>query len=170
MHPPLARYARRVLDQETANDVATDTLRTIWSKQLPVPEDDDGRRRLRSLCYRICDGHIRNALRAERRRRSLEDLLTARASHTSMVLPDIAEDVAARDRVAAVLAKLPKAEREAVLLFLDGYTPSEIAHAVGCSGPAATMRLARAKEHLRKLLGHRGEGVRFVTDTRRPPT
>jgi RNA polymerase sigma factor (sigma-70 family) len=170
MHLPLARYARRVLDGETANDVATETLLTIWSKQLPMPADDDGQRRLRSLCYRICDGHVRNALRAERRRRSLEDLLTVRTSRASLVSPDIAEDVAARERVAAVLAKLSKAEREAVLLFLDGYTPSEIAHKVGCSGPAATMRLARAKENLRKLLQRQGEGVPVVTDTRRPAT
>jgi RNA polymerase sigma-70 factor (ECF subfamily) len=165
MFPALSRYARRSLDSATADEVAAEAMYAIWAKRPPSPTNDHERRRLLALCYRICDGYIRNAQRAERRRHSLGELLAAQASPENQVLPDVAEGVAARARVEAVLGRLPKGQREAVLLILAGHTVSEIAVILQCGERAATMRVHRARKHLRKQLEQDREGVQVASDT-----
>jgi RNA polymerase sigma-70 factor (ECF subfamily) len=126
-------------------------------------------KRLLSLCYRICDGLIRNALRAERRRRSLDNRMLERTTTDSLVVPDVAERVAGDARAVALLQRLSQADRQILLLLADGYKVAEIAVILGCGQRAATMRLRRAKDHLRTLIDRGGEEDPVGAKTKHPP-
>jgi DNA-directed RNA polymerase specialized sigma24 family protein len=83
-----------------------------------------------------------------------------------MVVPDIAESLG-EGPVATALRRLSKQDQVALLLLVDGYTVAEIAVVLGCSGPAASMRLRRAKDRLKTLMDDGGEEVPVGTDTER---
>ncbi|MDR1426623.1 MAG: hypothetical protein LBJ08_02550 [Bifidobacteriaceae bacterium] len=166
MHPPLARYARRHLDPDTANDVAVDTLRSVWTKGIEAPRDDVEHRQLLSLSYRICDGLIRNATRAEERRRALVERVTQRSSLDTQAAPDIAEGIVQAAAAEELLKQLSDADREVVALLLDGYKVAEMAVILGCGAPAVTMRLRRAKNHLISAIARDAKEDANAADTR----
>jgi RNA polymerase sigma-70 factor (ECF subfamily) len=58
-----------------------------------------------------------------------------------------------RVKLLAAVRALPLAYRVTALLTLEGLTPGEIADVLGISTNAVAIRLSRAKEHLRKLIG-----------------
>lgn len=65
--------------------------------------------------------------------------------------PDVSADV---DRLYAALARLPDAQREAIVLFeISGMSVAEIKEIQGGSLSAVKMRLARARKALANLLG-----------------
>lgn len=134
MHPRLARYAKRQLDPDTALDVASQTMETIWAKGVAAPADDTERRRLQILAYRIVQGNIRNALRAQ-----------GRAS----------EPVMADDDSTELLEKLSITDREVLALVADGYGVAEISLILDCPPAAVGKRLQRAKRNLKLILGRR---------------
>ena len=67
------------------------------------------------------------------------------------------EQAAARrqevDRVAAAIDGLPRPDRLALLLALDGWTGPEIAEEFGCSPNAVRSRLRRARQSVRERVG-----------------
>ncbi|MDR0431751.1 MAG: sigma-70 family RNA polymerase sigma factor [Bifidobacteriaceae bacterium] len=147
VHPLMRRYASGYVDPETAAEVAIDTMQSLWQKALPAPVDEQEHKQVLGLCYRICEGLTRNAMRKQGRCRSLEQRVAEHTTPESMVSPDISDAIAARERMEAFLQQLPKTDREVLVLMLAGYDISEIASASGCTPPAAKMRLKRAKEH-----------------------
>jgi RNA polymerase sigma factor (sigma-70 family) len=56
-------------------------------------------------------------------------------------------------RLIAAVRRLPLSYRQAVTLALEGLTPKEIADFLGITANAVTVRLSRAKDLLRNLLG-----------------
>lgn len=155
MHPKLVRYASRQLDIDTASEVAVDVMRTFWSKNPSQPATDVADRQLQSLCYRICDGAIRNALRAQRRHRTLVMAVASKAGPTESV-PDVA-DLVTGDTATDILGKISKTDRQVLVLVADGYRVSEIAVVLGTSPAAVSMRLRRAKSNLQQaLMAHGG--------------
>jgi len=58
-------------------------------------------------------------------------------------------------RLITAVRALPLAYRQPVLLTLEGLTPKEIADSLGITTNAVSIRLSRAKELLRALLGDR---------------
>ena len=58
-----------------------------------------------------------------------------------------------RERLLAAVRTLPEAQRQAVLLRLEGFELSEIAALQGASENNVSVRLTRARERLRELLG-----------------
>ncbi len=106
------------------------------------------------MCYRISEGYVRNALRAQRRRHSLLSALVRSFHPDSGKLPDAAE--LAGDRVRELLLLVSETDREVLSLAMDGYRVAEIAEVLGCTPPAATMRLRRARANMRELLGEDG--------------
>lgn len=67
MRPRLLRYASRWTGADAADDLAMQTLAAVWDKNLPAPADGHAHARLESLSFRICEGMIRNHLRARAR-------------------------------------------------------------------------------------------------------
>lgn len=153
MHPRLVRYAKRRLDPDTALDVASLSMQTIWSKNVTMPVDDTERRQLQSLAYRIVEGHIRNALRARGRFGRVVVAVADDTRHQPAHATDIA-DLVTSDPV-EWLEKLSVTDREVLALLADGYTVAEIAAILDCSPAAVSMRLQRAKRNLKLILGRR---------------
>lgn len=161
MHPKLLRYAMRDLDDETANEAAIDALQAVWAKQVPAPTTDMEHRKVQSLCYRVLDGLILNALRGERRRGRLLHALQEEAATRPQSQPDVSEVL--ESAADLMLESLRHTDREMLTLLLDGYSVSEIAIIIDRSPAAVSMRLKRAKENLRRLVGRttrRPEGLR----------
>lgn len=155
MHPRLVRYARRRLDPDTAGDVSAQALQTLWNKQLPAPVDDVAHRQLQSLAYRVVQGHINNALRAAARRGRIVERLADQHRAAGAIEPDVADRVlgAGDLDLPDVIERLSLTDREVLLLLADGYRVAEIAIILDCTPAAAGMRLRRAKDNLRLLLG-----------------
>lgn len=153
MHPRLVRYAKRRLDPDTALDVASLSMQTIWSKNVTMPVDDTERRQLQSLAYRIVEGHIRNALRARGRFGRVVVAVADDTRHQPTHSTDIA-DLVTSDPV-EWLEKLSVTDREVLALLADGYAVAEIAAILDCSPAAVSMRLQRAKRNLKLILGRR---------------
>lgn len=152
MHPRLVRYAKRQLDPDTALDVASQAMQTIWAKNVAAPVDDSETRRLQSLAYRIVEGHIRNALRARGRFGRVVVAVAETRRREPTHISDIA-DLVVDDDTIEWLEKLSVTDREVLALVADGYSVSEIALVLDCTPGAVSMRLQRAKRNLKLILG-----------------
>jgi RNA polymerase sigma-70 factor (ECF subfamily) len=148
MHPKLLRYAMRKLDVDSANEAAIDALRTIWAKGIAAPRDEDQKRQLQSLSYKITNGLISNRLRADRRHARLLDALITQQRTSLALAADVWGD-ASEGGFATALAQLSAADRGILSLLLDGYGVAEIATILGCRPGAASMRLKRARQRLK---------------------
>jgi RNA polymerase sigma factor (sigma-70 family) len=60
-----------------------------------------------------------------------------------------------RSKLISALQKLPLSFRQTAMLTLEGLTPKEIADVLGITTNAVSIRMARAKELLRILIGDR---------------
>ncbi len=158
MRPRLMRAARRYLDPDAANEVAIAALHTIWTKNLPVPQDRNEELRTHALAFRILEGHVRNTLRARARRARLLEAVVEHHATTPHAETDGADWLAQQDSEDAVrelVDDLPSAERQVVLLVIDGFKVGEIATVLGIRPGAVSMRLNRARKRLRGALDRR---------------
>lgn len=151
MQPKLLRYAKRRLDSENAQDTVSQTMQTLWDKNIAEPCDDSEHRQLQSLAYRVVEGHIRNTLRSAYRRLKLVDSLEAERRTKPRHERDIADLVCAEP--AEWIAKLSLTDREVLSLIADNFAVAEIALILDCTPAAVSMRLQRAKKNLRLILG-----------------
>jgi RNA polymerase sigma-70 factor (ECF subfamily) len=60
-----------------------------------------------------------------------------------------------QSKLASAVRKLPLSYRQTAMLTLEGLTPREIADVLGITANAVSIRMARAKELLRILIGDR---------------
>lgn len=58
-----------------------------------------------------------------------------------------------QSKLVSAIRALPLAYRQPVLLTLEGFTPKEIADSLGITTNAVAIRMSRAKELLRSLIG-----------------
>lgn len=101
---------------------------------------------------RTASNVIANQLRAERRRMALQAKACLALDGASG--PDPAEDIGSKQFVLDLLSRLPKAEREALLLTVwEGLGTRQGASALGCSRSAFAVRLHRARKRLARELG-----------------
>lgn len=158
VRPRLLRFAmRRVSDVDMANDIAIDALMVIWRRELEAPTTAAKVAQLEHLAFSIANGLVRNALRSTGRRARLMEAVSADAATHSAVSADPADIlISPRDgrleRLPEVLARLPPAEREALVYFIDGYRIAEIAAILEKKPSAISARLQRAKSRLQVLL------------------
>lgn len=156
MHPKLVRYAQRRVVPDRAEDLAAATLQVIWEKDPPAPADDEESRKLQSLAYRVLEGLLHNAGRADAAYRNA--LLRAERLHDpTRHVGDVADHVVS-DGWPEWAERLSLTDREVLGLLVDGYTVGEIAVILDCSPAAVTMRLRRAKERVRRLWPRGGGG------------
>jgi RNA polymerase sigma factor (sigma-70 family) len=60
-----------------------------------------------------------------------------------------------QSKLTSAVRRLPLSYRQTAMLTLEGLTPKEIADVLGITTNAVSIRMARAKELLRKLIGDR---------------
>lgn len=134
------RYALRRADLDWADDVAAEVFAAAWRRIDDVPDQ--------SLPWLI--GTARRVLANQRRSRQRANRLhlriRAERPEQSYEMEDARE---LRQRWAAALQALSSADQEVLALIAwDGLTAEESAASLGCSIPAFTMRLHRARRRL----------------------
>ena len=150
-----AYAVRRVGSGEDAADVVAEVFTIAWRRLARIPEPPADRLWLYGVARRVVAGKLRSA----RRLRQLTIRLQASHAacrHPGGQAPDSAacldrglDDGTERDRLAAAIARLRPAEREALALVLwDELSHTEAAQVLGCSVNAVAIRVHRAKAHL----------------------
>jgi RNA polymerase sigma factor (sigma-70 family) len=186
---------RRVEPADDVADVVAEVFTIAWRRLARVPEPPADRLWLYGVARRVVAGKLRSA----RRRRQLTARL--QASHAAdwnpgapgqepahslgQVLVHGAEangaigngaerDGTEREQLAAAIARLRPAEREALaLVHWDELSHAEAAQVLGCSVNAVAIRVHRAKARLRDALtsadqaGHAAGPVPAAAETKR---
>jgi len=135
---PLRRFLARRTDPETAADVLSDTLLVAWRRREEIPEEP------LPWLYAVARNCLANAERATRRRVRLDARLAAEPA-----IPPAPE----HDEVLIALAGLTDTEQELLRLWAwEQLTPAEIATVLDITPNAVSIRLTRAKQHLRERL------------------
>jgi RNA polymerase sigma-70 factor (ECF subfamily) len=150
-------YAARRLGRDLAEDVASETFLVAFDRR---GQYDTGRDDARPWLYGIASNLIARHARAESRRYKM---LARTATHPGVDEPvDAHDDVAAarvdalavRGRLARALARLPRSERDVLLLVAwAGLNQQEAAAALDIPAGTARSRLYRARREMRLALG-----------------
>ncbi|MGH3168194.1 MAG: SigE family RNA polymerase sigma factor [Trebonia sp.] len=100
------------------------------------------------------DAYVRRILVNEVRRRRRHERAESVARFTvTPAVPDMADDIARRDRVLRALLDLPLQQRATVVLrYLEGMSQAETAALLGCSEGTVKSQSSRALARLRKHL------------------
>jgi RNA polymerase sigma factor (sigma-70 family) len=136
-------------DRDVAHDAVQDAFMVLY-RNWPKLRDQ---KYARGYLYTVVSNAVRVALRR---------VLHEPASHPNEELDDVrlavssAEDeVVAKSEASMVIdamRRLPRREREAVLLAVDGFTPTESARLLGIEANAARVYLHHARNALREKL------------------
>lgn len=158
MRPKIARFIRARFPFELAEDLANETMLTLWRKNPRTPSDETGLRQLRSFTYAIAIGHIRNAERKLATEGRLTDQLSAAEAVAGGPLRihgpdgDPTFEAVVPNRASEAIRMLGADDRQAINLLVAGLRTAEIADILGITPKAASMRLSRAKERLRNAM------------------
>ena len=137
-------YAGSAADRD---DLVQEVLVAIW-QALPRFR---GASSERTYVFRIA--HNRGCTFRARRRQD-EPLTNDAAIIDPRPGPDEAlDDARRREQLARAVRTLPDAQRQAVLLRLEGFSLSEIAALQGTSEANVSVRLTRGRDRLREILG-----------------
>jgi RNA polymerase sigma-70 factor (ECF subfamily) len=161
VYEPLQRYLRRRTDPSTAEDLLAETLTTIWRRLDDLPPEDLHL----AWCYSVARHTLANSRRSRSRHLRLVDKV-GRAEAQGLASAQAADAaVEAEDpELDRALAALSDDDREVLRLWAwEELEAREIAAVLGITPNAASLRLHRAKGHLREALG--GERTDEVADT-----
>ncbi|MDP3893588.1 RNA polymerase sigma factor [Nocardioides sp.] len=135
-------YAERHVGRDAAYDIASATFLTAWRSWDVVPSEPV------PWLISVAHGHVRNHHRSRRRRGTLEQRL-ALLDKASYAGPDASVTATQRAEALAVLAAMPEADREALLLVAwEGLTTAQAAEVLGCRAGTLRMRLHRARARI----------------------
>jgi RNA polymerase sigma-70 factor (ECF subfamily) len=149
-------------DADAAGDVAQEVFVQLYRKP-PVGEEVP----LRAWLYRVALNRGYNALRADRRRRTREEVVAHDPTEGAGGAAGSAEGLdgweaaanraAERDAVRRALLHLPERQRDCLILRADGLSYAEIAAAVGVAPGSVGTLLARAERAFKaEFLARRG--------------
>lgn len=146
------RYARYAVHMLGNREDAEEALQDAFLRAYRALAQYEDRERFGAWLYRILVNQCRTVA-AQRRRRTLAfpDLDTG--SIHGIVTAERADDESARERLEALLAHLPRDQREAIVLkYTEDLTFDEMAEVTGVKVSALKMRVKRALERLRRLV------------------
>lgn len=150
-HPRFVRFARHMLQSDTdADDVVQDAFIRIY-RALPLYNECA---RFESWIFRILANCCRTHLtRHQRQKIRLVSIDSYEALGVEAHI-DSRDDIAWRDLLKSALDSLPIEQREAFLLHhIDGHSYEAMAEITGLGQSALKMRVKRACDRLRLLLG-----------------
>jgi RNA polymerase sigma-70 factor (ECF subfamily) len=147
----LGQLSAMTADREQAQDVLQEAYAKAWARWDRVSRMDNPEAWVRTVAWRA-------AVSRWRRRRVARDAQALVATPESAEDPDVATTIAVR----AALARIPAAQRQAVVLHeLCGMSVEEVAREAGVAVGTVKSRLARGRAALSLLLdGRDEEGVR----------
>jgi RNA polymerase sigma-70 factor (ECF subfamily) len=149
--PRVLAYALRRTSREEAEEVVAETFIVAWRRMPNVP--DDPIPWLLAVARRV----LANQRRASGRRGALDQRLGSASRASSLVTPDMAEEVAARLTLDDALSRLSEWDREALLLVAwEGLDNRRAAVVMNCPPAGFAVRLHRARRRLTRQL-HRIE-------------
>lgn len=138
----LGYLLRRAENAEEAADLLAETYAIAWRRIARVPPGEEARLWL--------FGVARNLLRKGHTRQRSHLAVVARLANELQTSGIHSPDGEESEAVDAALARLPRAQREAVLLSAwEGMTPREIAAVIGAPVNLVRVRLHRARARLR---------------------
>lgn len=146
---PLVRgFVRTMVDASDVEPVVQATFETAWAKMEAIPLLSQ-----RAWLFGVARNHVRNHVRAERRRALLVDAIGAlRPVEQSGLFPGGVDPVEVAPLLAA-LQELTPDERELVqLVAWHEMEPSEIAVVLDISANNARVRIHRARKRLETLI------------------
>ena len=131
-----------------AEELVQEIYFAVW-RALPSFRGDSS---LRSFIARIAGNraasHVARAMRTPRMDEVDENLPSSDRG------PEVIAVVQDREaRLLAAVRELPLITRQIVTLTLEGFGPGEIADSLGITANAVSIRLSRAKDHLRQRIG-----------------
>lgn len=138
----LLAYARRRVDEQTADEVVAETFLVVWRRRDEVPEGFE-----RAWLFGVARNTILTAARSARRLSSLRSKLR---STTPPLWADNPAEVT--DRASALLPalrSLREADREILMLVAwEEMSHADIGQAMGISPNAVAIRVHRARKRL----------------------
>ena len=149
--PRLVAYARRTTDEQTAQDLASRSLESLWDKRIVSPGTPDEWAHVESLTFAILRGLMRNEARSQRRRWLLFAKVTTTTPQPILEAPEPSERI-----LPDWFEALTRADQELLGLVADGYSVGEIAGILGCTLYAAAKRISRIRQRLRELTPREG--------------
>ena len=132
------------------DDLMQDILVAIW-QALPRFRGDSSER---TFVFRIA--HNRGCSFITRRRHDEPLNASTPIADPSPGPDETLDDAGRRERLARAVRTLPEAQRQAVLLRLEGFSLGEIAALQATSEANVSVRLTRGRDRLRELLGGSG--------------
>ncbi|MFD7639130.1 RNA polymerase sigma factor [Kitasatospora sp. NPDC059795] len=143
-HTAVLRYARRRAGADSADDLAAEVFVVAWRRWPEVPAEPLPW--LYGVARNVVANHLRGQGRAER--------LAARWEAEPLTpVPDVAEEVAARDGAYAAWARLGERDREVLALIAwEGLGVRQAAESLGCNPASFSVQLFRARRRLRAAL------------------
>ena len=134
-------------DADRARDLVQDILVAVW-RAWPAFR---GQCSERTYVARIAQYRIATYVS-----RAVREPPLAPLSEDLVALGPTPEDLAIhndeRERLTALVRRLPLSLREVAVLLLEGFTPAEIADTLGITSNAVSIRATRAREALRAVL------------------
>lgn len=131
---------------EEAKDVVAQTFLVAWRRFADLPEEPLPW--LIGVARRI----LADKQRAHHRQEALWDRMSSRYSGTA-VDADVVEQLHLRGSIGKALQALSPDDRDIlVLVAWEGFTVEQLAEALGCSKPTASVRLHRARRRFAALL------------------
>lgn len=152
MRPRMVRFIRARLSLDMAEDLASETMLTLWRKGLPPPADEIALRQRRTLAYLIAVGHIRNFERKLASEARLAEGIGGATLRIHGSLDDPTFEAVVPGALAKVIDGMERLDRQVLNLMIAGFGTGEIADILGINPKAASMRLSRARDRLRTRL------------------
>ena len=153
---PLERLARGYeADADRQRDLLQEIYVALW-RGLP---SFDARASLRTWVYRVAHNvAVSHVLRGKRVR--LEQCVPIEELESAAAAVDVARDAEQRDavsRLAALVRRLRPADRQVILLYLEGFEHGEIAAVAGISPENAATKVHRIRRALSAALDRGGD-------------
>lgn len=148
MLPKIHKYIYARFPCDLAEDLANETMLTLWTKDVDAPKNADELRQLRAFTYSIAFNLMLNAQRkAERGARALDRGVLQVGGSTD----DPTYEAVAPLALAADIRSLDAGTRHVINLLIAGFGTSEIADILAVTPKAASMRVSRARGRLEDL-------------------
>jgi RNA polymerase sigma-70 factor (ECF subfamily) len=155
-HPRFLRFARHMLRNDAEADDAVQEAFIRLYRALPRYREQE---RFEPWAFRILANCCRTYLARDRRRAVKLVALGAREAREVFQNPDVRNDAAWRSLLGSALDALPIEQREAFLLHhVEGHSYDAMVEMTGVRQSALKMRVKRAGDRLRALLGVESHG------------